>query len=179
MELKITFLEGVSISVEGYDITVKGPKGELNRRLMYPGFKFVLRENELILKSKEDKVSRKDKMFMNTYFAHIQNMMKGVTEGFSYKLKICSGHFPMSIIVEKNDLIVKNYLGEKVPRKAKLIGGVTVKVEGDFILLNGIDKEKVGQMAARIEQTAVVKNRDRRIFQDGCYIIEKADKSVV
>lgn len=171
-------LDGVSINVRDFDITVKGPKGELKRRLTYPGLLFIVKGNELILKTKEEKASRRDKMFVNTFKAHINNMMIGVTEGFEYKMKICSGHFPMSVLIEKGYLVIKNFLGEKVPRKSKLIEGVDIKIDGDQILLKGIDKELVGQMAARIESTAVVKNRDRRIFQDGCYITEKAGKSV-
>ena len=178
MELKIKILDSVSISVRDFDVTVKGPKGELQRRMTYPGLKFLVQDNEFIIKSKEEKISRRDKMFINTFRAHVNNMMIGATEGFEYRMKICSGHFPMSVLIEKGFLVIKNFLGEKVPRKTKLIEGVEIKIDGDQILLKGVDKEKVGQMAAKIEQAAVVKNRDKRIFQDGCYITEKAGKSV-
>ena len=79
----------------------------------------------------------------------------------------------MNVTVDSSNVMIKNFLGEKVPRKARILDGVKVQVQGDIILVNGLDKEKVGQTAATIEQTTRITNKDRRIFQDGCYIISK------
>ena len=101
-------------------------------------------------------------------------MLDGLSEGFKYKLKICSGHFPMSVNVEGSKLKIKNFLGEKIPREATLLKGVKVEVKGNEISLEGSDIEKLGQTASNIEQSTRITNRDRRVFQDGIYIVEKA-----
>ena len=105
----------------------------------------------------------------------MNNMIKGVTEGFTYTLKALYSHFPMTLAVKGNELVVNNYFGERVPRSAKILNGVEVKVQNKTeVIVSGIDKEAVGQTAANIERSTTVKKRDRRVFQDGIYLIEKA-----
>jgi large subunit ribosomal protein L6 len=84
----------------------------------------------------------------------------------------------MSVSVADNFLIIKNFLGEKIPRKVKLKPGVTVKVEGNIVVVEGADKEITGQVAADIEQTTRRPGFDKRIFQDGIYIIDKSGKKI-
>ena len=92
---------------------------------------------------------------------------------FKYKLKIVYAHFPITAKVEGKKLLIQNFLGEKSPRVAKIVGDVNVKVEGDEVTVEGINKEEVGQTAINIEQATVVRYRDRRTFQDGIYIFSK------
>jgi large subunit ribosomal protein L6 len=73
----------------------------------------------------------------------------------------------------ENVLVVKNFLGEKVDRRIKLVEGVDVKVDKEIIELESHDREKAGQCAANIEKGTRVRNKDRRVFQDGIFIIEK------
>lgn len=117
-------------------------------------------------------------MIMKSFKAHINNLLKGVVEPYSYTLKICSGHFPMTVSVNKNQLIVKNLLGEKIPRVLDLKEGVTVKVEGENIIVESTDKEKAGQCAASIEQLTRRTGYDTRVFQDGCWITIKDKKEI-
>jgi large subunit ribosomal protein L6 len=175
---KIQIPEGVQIAVDGNSVTGKGPKGEVTRKLSSQRIDVKVEGNEIILTKTSPKLSKKDKMFMNTYRAHMRNLVKGVSEGITYKLKICSGHFPMNVSVKGNILEVKNYLGESVPRKLVLKEGVKVSVDGDVITLDGHTKEVVGTVASDIEQLMRITNRDRRIFQDGIYIIEKDGKEM-
>ena len=58
----------------------------------------------------------------------------------------------------------------------KMVEGVKVEVKGQDITLTGVSKERVGLCAAQIEQLCRVRGRDRRVFQDGVYIIEKDSK---
>jgi large subunit ribosomal protein L6 len=64
-------------------------------------------------------------------------------------------------------------LGEKIPRYANIISGVEINVKGQEITITSHDIEAAGQTAANIEKATKVRNRDRRIFQDGIYIVEK------
>ncbi|HDL15060.1 MAG TPA: 50S ribosomal protein L6, partial [Euryarchaeota archaeon] len=75
--------------------------------------------------------------------------------------------------VKGNEVIVENFLGERVPRKTEIFGICKVKVKGQEVTVEGINKEDVGQTAARLEQLTKIKGKDRRIFQDGIYLIEK------
>ena len=102
-------------------------------------------------------------------------MVKGVTDGFTYTLKALYSHFPMTLAVKGNEFVVNNYFGERVPRSSAILNGVNVKVQNKTeVIVSGIDKEAVGQTAANIERSTTVKKRDRRVFQDGIYLIEKA-----
>lgn len=85
----------------------------------------------------------------------------------------------MNVSVEKGNVIVKNFLGEKMARVARILEGSEVKVNGDEIIVTSVNKETAGQTASNIEQCTRVTNKDRRIFQDGIYITQKGGKSVV
>jgi len=169
---RVDIPEGVEVNLDTLKIKIKGPKGEIERRIFYPGLKVKKEGSSIILES--NKVSKKEKMFLKTTEAHIKNMIYGVTEGFTYALKICSGHFPMTVIHEGKHIIIKNFLGERVPRTAEVLEGVNIEIKKDIIELSGCNKELVGQSAANIERSTRITNRDRRRFQDGIYITEKA-----
>ena len=168
--------EGIKVAKENDFLIVTGPKGTIKKKFDSPKVKIELDENKITLISKS--ASKREKAVLLTYKAHLKNAFKGSTEGFTYKLKICSGHFPMNVSVQNDVLIIKNFLGEKVPRKVKLKYNVMVKVDGNIITVEGPDKEKVGQVAADIEQETRRSGFDKRIFQDGIYITEKAGKAI-
>ncbi len=94
------------------------------------------------------------KKTVRTVASHIQNMIIGVTKGFRYKMKIVYAHFPMNLKVQGDKIIIENYLGERGTREAKLLPGVKVKVQKDDVIIEGIDKEAVGQTAANIHRAA-------------------------
>tara|TARA_Y100000310_G_scaffold345598_1_gene467061 strand:- start:7902 stop:8450 length:549 start_codon:yes stop_codon:yes gene_type:complete len=173
----IAIPEGVEVSIDGSLVRVKGERGENQRLLSHPLVSLRKEEDRVNFYAKR-KMTKKEKRIIGTFSGHVGNLIKGAVEGFEYKLKICSGHFPMTVKVEGNEVIIKNFLGEKVPRKANVMEGVKVEAKGDTITVNGIDKDKTGQTAARIEQATRITNKDRRVFQDGCYIIEKAGKEL-
>lgn len=173
---EIPIPKDVKVSLNGRTLIVEGKKGKLERLFDYKKVDIRIENNKVVLEVNQG--VKRDKTMLYTYEAHIKNMIKGVTEGFVYKMKIVSNHFPISVSISNGELIVKNLFGEKSPRKLKLYDDVKVKVEGEYIILEGINKERVGQQAANIEQLCNITNRDRRIFYDGIYIVEKAGKSV-
>ena len=123
-------------------------------------------------------VGKKEKMHLGSIAAHIKNVMKGANEGYVYKLKVCSGHFPMTVKVSDKEISVVNYIGEKVPRILKLKQGADVKLDGDIITVEAPDKELAGTVASDIELLMRLTNKDRRIYQDGIFIIEKAGRTL-
>ncbi|AEF96445.1 50S ribosomal protein L6 [Methanotorris igneus] len=171
---EIEIPENVTVDIVGNEVIVKSGNKELRRVLSYPGVEIKKEDNKVVIECEFPR--KKQAAVIGTFKAHIKNMIKGVTEGFTYRLKIRYAHFPMKVTVKGNEVIIDNFLGEKHPRRAKILEGVTVKVSGEDVIVTGIDKEKVGQTAANIEQATKIKGRDPRVFQDGIYIVEKAGK---
>ena len=109
---------------------------------------------------------------VKTFQSHVKNMIEGLQEEHVYRLKGVYAHFPMTIKTEGNELVVENFMGERNPRRAEIMEGVDVNVDGEEITVKGPDKDKVSQTAARIESLSKKGNRDPRTFQDGIYITE-------
>lgn len=166
--------ENVTVEIDGLKVRVKGPKGEITRDFSHArGVVIRLEEGNVVVEAY--RVDRKLKAIVGTIASHIKNMITGVTKGFRYKLKIIYSHFPVTVVVdEKNKVIrIKNFLGEKADRIAKIYGNVKVRVEGSEIIVEGIDIEEVGLTAASIERATKIKDLDRRVFSDGIYIYER------
>ena len=173
VEHTVEIPEGVTASIDGDMITITGPKGSVSRDFVSARHDIYQEGGALIVRV--DIPRRKEIALAGTRNAHLNNMVKGVTDGFTYTLKALYSHFPMTLAVKGNQLIVNNYFGERVPRSAAILNGVEVKVQNKTeVVVSGIDKEAVGQTAANIERSTTVKKRDRRVFQDGIYLIEKA-----
>ena len=110
---------------------------------------------------------------MNSINAHLNNMIRGVQEKFNYKMKICYNHFPITVEIKDKEAIIKNFLGEKIARRAKILDGVEVKINKDFVEINSTNREAAGQTAGNFEKATWIRMRDRRIFQDGIFITNK------
>jgi large subunit ribosomal protein L6 len=169
---KIEIPEGVSVSLSQDVFTARGPKGTVERTFWYPGIKVEVREGEVVVDAESSR--KEQKAMVGTFASHIKNLIIGVSEGFECKMSIVYAHFPMQVKVEGKTLFIGNFLGEKKPRIAKILGETKVKVSGNEVTVTGINKEDVGQTAANIEQKTKIKRFDPRIFQDGIYIVQKA-----
>jgi len=165
--------DDVQLTIEGRRVTVKGAKGMLMRDFSHEPV-------QLEIEGKTVKIwvawpRKKESALVGTIRSHIQNMITGVTKGFTYKLKIVFSHFPISTKVKEKTFLIENFTGERSPRKAKIIGNVQVKIEGEDIIVQGINLEEVSQTAANIEQSTKVKKKDPRIFLDGLYVFEMTE----
>jgi len=173
---EIELPEGITATIEKEELILKKENKEIRRKLnSLIGLK--IENNKILIKIK--KTNKRDKKIFGTFKAHIKNMIKGLTEGFTYKLQISNVHFPMNVSYDKttNELIVKNFLGEKKDRRIKLKENVDVNIDKEIIELTSYNIEKAGQTAADIEKGTKVRNKDRRIYQDGIFIIEKPKKN--
>jgi len=174
MEKNIEIPEGIEIEIKENEMKVRGEKGEVTKRFYHPKLEIKRDGKKIIIETKDEK--KETLATVGSWVAHIKNMLKGVKEGYEYKMKISHVHFPMNVSVEGKKIIIKNFLGQKKDRYANIIEDVEVKIEGDEIVIKGVDKEKVGQTAANIEKaTKLTKRRDRRIFSDGIFITSKGD----
>ncbi|WP_296863711.1 50S ribosomal protein L6 [uncultured Methanobrevibacter sp.] len=186
--------EGVEVIIENNEVSVKGPNGEDSRKFTYPNVNIKKDVDVVVLETafpkKKDKAmigttrahinnmivgvtDGKDKAMIGTTRAHINNMIVGVTDGFTYHMKIVFAHFPMTVKVQNDTVVIDNFLGERHPRTAKIVGSAKVAVKGDEVTITGINKEHVGQTMANLEQATKIKGRDPRVFQDGIYLTSK------
>lgn len=167
---EIPIPEGVDVTIND-EIVVTGPQGELKRKFKSRNIKITKDDDKIILEAPFPK--KRDKAMLGTIKSHITNMITGLTDGFSYKMKIVYAHFPMTVKVANSKVTIDNFLGERHPRTAKILGSTKVQVKGDEVTVEGINKEEVGQTMANIEQATKIKGRDPRVFQDGIYLVSK------
>lgn len=170
-------LEDTKAVYEENVLSVEGPKGTVSKKLRYPNVSIKVENGNVIIST--EKLTKREKKIIFTYKAHVANMVKGAKEGFEYSLVVVYSKFPMTVDLKGTTLSVKNLLGEKVPRTIQIPEDVKVQIKGKDITVNGINKEKTGQVAANIEQLCRITHLDRRVVQDGIYITKKPHKEYV
>ncbi|KAL7752740.1 60S ribosomal protein L9B [Sorochytrium milnesiophthora] len=178
----ISIPEGVKVEFNARNVQVTGPRGKLSM-----SFKHVNCEIKRIGKSKIRiqlwHGARKQAACIRTVASHIENMIKGVTRGYQYKMRFVYSHFPINAnVVEEGSVIeIRNFLGEKIVRRVPMLEGVKVMhstEQKDELILSGNSVENVSQSAANIQQSTLVKNKDIRKFLDGIYVSERGHISM-
>jgi large subunit ribosomal protein L6 len=136
---------GVEININGRDVSVKGPKGELNIKI----------EPEVLIKKEADKIiasvdkeTKRAKSLWGLTRTLIQNMVDGVAKGHEKKLEIQGVGYRASL--EGEDLVL--LLGFSHPVKIKKPENINFTVEKNIITVSGADKELVGQITAKIRK---------------------------
>ncbi|MFQ5884435.1 MAG: 50S ribosomal protein L6 [Thermoplasmata archaeon] len=168
---KVEIPDGVKVELKGNDIIVTGDKEAVTRSFEHPRIRITIENGSAVVSAEYP--SKADMALLGTITSHIRNMVRGVSEGFQYKMKIVYSHFPIKVSVRGQEFVVENFLGERSPRIAKILGKTHVEVKGDEVVLTGPNIEDVGQSAANIEQVTRIKGYDPRVFQDGVYIVQK------
>jgi len=163
--------EDIDVSLEGKKVNVKGVKGSLTRDFSFAPISIEGEGKNIRIWAKWPR--KKEAALVGTIYSHIQNMITGVTKGYTYKLKIVFSHFPISVKVQDKSILIENFTGERKARRIKILGDVKVKIEPDDIIVEGINLEHVSQTAANIEQATRVRNKDPRVFLDGLYVYER------
>ena len=166
--------DGVEVRVDGSIIEVKGPKGKVKKDVSKIPVKLSVSGKELTIEPLIVRnVKRQHKAIVNTVLSILRNMMEGVQHGYTYKLKIVFSHFPLSVKVKDKSVLIENFIGERSPRVAEVVGDCKVSVEGEDIIIKGISIEDVSQTAANIENATRIKGKDLRVFLDGIYIYSR------
>ncbi|HOQ16295.1 MAG TPA: 50S ribosomal protein L6 [Defluviitaleaceae bacterium] len=143
-KLPIAIPSGVEVKIgEGNLVTVKGPKGTLERKLS-PEMLITIEDNQVIVKRPSD--LKKHKALHGLTRTLVNNMVEGVTNGFTKELEING----VGYRAQKQGKKLVLSLGYSHPVEMEDPEGIESTVEGNKIIVKGINKEKVGQYAAEI-----------------------------
>jgi len=135
---------GVDVAIDGRNVTVKGPKGSLARAL--PGTMTVRQEGETLLVERPDD-ERQTRAMHGLVRSLLNNMVVGVSQEFAKELEIVGTGYRATLQGSTLDLA----LGFSHPVRRNAPEGITFEVPGPTrIVIRGVDKEQVGQVAADI-----------------------------
>lgn len=135
---------GVTATLDGQVITVKGPKGELTRTL-HPDMKVTVQDNVITVERPNDE--KNNRALHGLTRALIANMVKGVTEGFKKELEIVGVGYRAQMKGKKLALT----LGFSHPLELDAPEGITVECpSATQIIISGVNNEHVGEFAAKI-----------------------------
>lgn len=167
--------EGVQLSIDGRKVKATGPKGTLEEDFSHLPVQFAVENGTLRVYSRWAR--KREVALVGTALAHVRNMVRGITSGYTYKLKIVYAHFPVTVKVQDKEkrLTIENFTGEKTPRIVKIVGSAKIKVVGDEVHVQGSNLRDVSQTAANIQTATKIKDKDQRVFLDGIYIFEKSE----
>ena len=156
-------------------VIAKGKKGEITKDLAHAKFIQISHEGNKVL-FHVDFPRKKQVALVGTLKNIILNMILGVQNAYTYKMKIVYSHFPITVETPKRGstkILIKNFIGERAPRVTHTIGDVKVTANKEEVIVSGVDKESVGQTCGNIQLKCRIKEKDKRIFQDGIYVFEK------
>jgi len=167
--------EGVTATLQGRTLAVRGKLGEAKKHFDKVNVNIAVEGNRVLFTPFSAK--RKDNVIINTVTSIVNNMVTGVTKGYTYKVKVVYAHFPITVKTKGKQVLVENFMGERSPRVSEIVGDSKVSIEGDDVIVKGVSLEDVGQTAANIEQATKIKRKDQRIFLDGLYIYHREQGS--
>jgi large subunit ribosomal protein L6 len=164
--------DGVNVEIDGHAVTVKGTKGELNRQFNERiGFDL---DNGVVTVTRPDD-TRESRALHGLSRALLANMVTGVSDGFRKELEIQGVGYRASLKGSGVELLV----GSSHPVVVEAPAGITFEVpEQTKIIVSGIDKEQVGQVAANIRKVRPPEPyKGKGIRYSGEYVRRKAGKA--
>jgi large subunit ribosomal protein L6 len=147
-KLPVSIPEGVTVTVNGKTISVKGKKGELTWTT-HPDVSVKVVENEILVERKSE--TKENRSLHGTTRALLRNMVIGVTEGYEKKLEVRGVGYRFNIAGKKLNLS----LGFSHPVEFVIPEGITIKADEEnknMLIIQGIDKQLVGETASRIRE---------------------------
>lgn len=171
-KMPIAIPQGVEVNINGQHVSVKGPKGELNLEISEP-IKVAKEENEIIVTRPDEEQSSKALHGLSRTL--IANNVQGVSQGFQKSLEIVGTGYRA---VAKGSSI-ELALGLSHPVVVDPPNGVTLQIEGqNKIIVSGIDKQAVGEVAANIRKLRKPEPyKGKGIRYEGEYVRRKAGKA--
>lgn len=173
VEKRVPIPEGVEVAIDEGTVTVQMGDVRLSRSLTDPRIRLRQEGSDILVESPLPR--KREKALAGTYASHVQNMVQGVTDGFTYTMRVVYAHFPVKVSVQGDHVVIENFIGERYPRRARIRGATEVEIKGDTLRIQGPDVEAVSQTAANVEQATRIRRKDPRVFQDGIYLVSKGE----
>ena len=173
-EVVVEIPQDITLTLDGMKITIEGEKGKITKDFSHMKKVDILYKDNL-LKISSYFARKSTEAKLGTLRSVIINAIEGVTKGYTYKMKIAYSHFPITVDTDGDRILIKNFIGERSPRITHKAGNqkIDIKATKEDVVVSGIDKEDVGQTCANIQKTCRIRDKDKRIFQDGIYVYEK------
>lgn len=170
-KLPISVPSGVEVAIDGSDVSVKGPKGELGMSIRGP-IEVKLEENTITVTRPDDE--RESRSLHGLTRTLIDNMIVGVTEGYSKKLELHGTGY--RVLAKGNDIELQLGFSHSITVPAP--EGISFAIDGNTITVSGIDKQLVGETAANIRKLRVTEPyKAKGIRYEGETIRRKAGKA--
>jgi large subunit ribosomal protein L6 len=168
----IPISKGVKIHTSGQEIKVTGPKGELSATV-HPDLKIEANGEEIVVKRQSDE--KPQRALHGLWRALIQNMLTGVSEGYTRKLELVGVGYRAELKGKK----LQMQLGYSHPILFQPPDGIKIETPTQTnIIVNGIDKQLVGQVAAKIRSFRPPEPyKGKGVKYEGEYIRRKAGKA--
>jgi large subunit ribosomal protein L6 len=165
--------QGVTVQVADGVVTVKGPKGTLSREIVNPNIVVEQQDGTLVVTRANDE--KEQRSMHGLYRTLIANMVQGVSAGFTKGLEVQGVGYRVQ--KQGNNLLLS--VGFSHPVEVTPPPGITFEVEGNTrMLVSGIDKEQVGQVAANIRKVRPPEPyKGKGIRYQGEYVRRKAGKA--
>jgi len=142
-KLPVSLPKGVEAKWQEPVLAVKGPKGDLAVEVKKP-CDVVIEEGEIKITRPDD--SRQSKSFQGLYRSLANNAVLGVSEGFERRLEIIGVGYKAEVAGD----ILKLSVGYAFPKEFPIPQGINIEVQGQQVVITGINKQQVGNVAARI-----------------------------
>ena len=163
--------EKVTVKFADGILEVSGPKGNVRKDFERIPVNLSIEDKKITVKPYGKR--KKDLAITNTCRSIIRNMITGVLDGYTYKLKVVFAHFPISIKIKGKQISIENFFGERSPRVIDIIGDCKVSVEDEDLVIKGASLEDVSQTSANVELGTKIKDKDARVFLDGLYVYSR------
>jgi len=144
-KLPIAVPKGVELDFKDREIVVRGPKGTLTV-LKHPKIEYAYEDGTVHLERKDDSKQAKEQYGLRRTL--LNNAVQGVSAGFQKGLELVGVGYRVNV---QNDTVVLN-VGYSHPKEYRLPQGVEARAEGNKLYISGIDKEQVGEVAARLRR---------------------------
>jgi large subunit ribosomal protein L6 len=168
----IPITAGVKVLKTDHEVKVKGPKGELSAKV-HPEIDFEVKDDQVIVTRRSDQ--KEHRSLHGLWRALIQNMVKGVTEGYTKKLELVGVGYRAELKGKKLQLL----LGYSHPILFAPPEGIKIETAAPTaISVTGIDKQLVGQVAAKIRSFRLPEPyKGKGVRYEGEYVRRKAGKA--
>lgn len=168
---EVTVPDGVSVSLRGHMLEVSGPLGKTFKSFRNIPVSLEPSGGRVVLRAGGPR--KRDRAILNAARSLVRNLVEGVVSGYTVRMKVVFAHFPVTIKVDGDRVVIENFQGERSARIARIVGATKVEPKGEDVVVSGHVKTDVAQTAANIELGTRVKGKDHRVFLDGIYAYEK------